>query len=436
MSLPGEDENPTAAVSWNLEAVFNATTLEPDINLAVYDQNQQAIGTARIRPSLDKPFHGWLRLMDASNTSKRKMPLVGEIFVQYICRSSTEVMYRPEDFEILHLIGKGSRGRVYQVRKRDTKRLYAMKVFRKEKILNKHDALRERTILATVSGCSFVTNLKFAFQTTTTLHLVMDFHAGGDLSSHQLRQEKGFFDEATAKFYIAEVILALQNLHEHGIIHCSLRPEDILLGADGHIVLVDFGLAIDNIRGLGGGVGLSEVNEFIAPELYLDSGGYTPVVDFWSLGVVAFELSCGWNPFYGEDAQEICKKICMEKVRFPRNRVSAEFKSFIKVLLHRNPKVRLGADHGCKELKDHPAMADIDWDRLSRKQFDPPFKPQLSSDGDVSYFGTNLTGASSAIAWSDEGAAAITSSQQALFDGFDYAYETALIDDMNSILQL
>lgn len=114
--------------------------------------------------------------------------------------------------------------------------------------------------------------------------------------------------------------------------------------------------------------------------------GYTKLVDFWSLGVLVFEMCCGWSPFYAEDTQQMYKNIAFGKVRFPKDTLSAEGKSFVKGLLNRNPKHRLGAKDDARELKIHPFFDGIDWDALLRKEIPPPFKPVLKSESDVSNF--------------------------------------------------
>ncbi|CAG8383669.1 unnamed protein product [Penicillium salamii] len=117
------------------------------------------------------------------------------------------------------------------------------------------------------------------------------------------------------------------------------------------------------------------------------------MVDFWSLGVLVFEMCCGWSPFYAEDTQQMYKNIAFGKVRFPRDALSTEGRNFVKGLLNRNPKHRLGANGDAKELMEHPFFSDINWDTLCRKQVIPPFKPQLQSDTDTSNFDPEFTNA-------------------------------------------
>jgi protein-serine/threonine kinase len=206
-------------------------------------------------------------------------------------------------------------------------------------------------------------------------------------------QREGRFQEARAKFYIAELILALQHLHDHDIVYRDLKPENILLDANGHVALCDFGLSKANLTQNDTTNTFCGTTEYLAPEVLLDEQGYTKMVDFWSLGVLVFEMCCGWSPFYAEDTQQMYKNIAFGKVRFPRDALSTEGRNFVKGLLNRNPKHRLGANGDAKELMAHPFFHDIDWEALCRKQVIPPFKPQLQSDTDTSNFDPEFTNA-------------------------------------------
>jgi protein-serine/threonine kinase len=164
------------------------------------------------------------------------------------------------------------------------------------------------------------------------------------------------------------------------------------------------------------------------------------MVDFWSLGVLVFEMCCGWSPFYAEETQQMYKNIAFGKVRFPRDTLSLEGRNFVKGLLNRNPKHRLGATDDAEELKRHAFFADIDWDALSKKLITPPFKPQLKSDTDVSYFDPEFTNALNTNGSLNERAAALAKgyatstplspSVQANFQGFTFVDESALEDQM------
>jgi serine/threonine protein kinase SCH9 len=326
--------------------------------------------------------------------------------------------YGPRDFQILKLIGKGTFGQVFQVRKKDTGQIYAMKVLSKKVIVQKKEiahTVGERNILVrtAMTESPFIVGLKFSFQTPTDLYLVTDYMSGGELFWHL--QKEGRFQEARAKFYIAELILALQHLHEHDIVYRDLKPENILLDANGHIALCDFGLSKANLADDSTTNTFCGTTEYLAPEVLLDEHGYTKMVDFWSLGVLVFEMCCGWSPFYAEDTQQMYKNIAFGKVRFPRDALSTEGRNFVKGLLNRNPKHRLGAAGDAEELKKHPFFADVDWDALGKKSLVPPFKPILKSELDVSNFDPEFTNAL------NNGAGSLNARAQALASGVNPA---------------
>ena len=340
----------------------------------------------------------------------------------------------------MKLIGKGTFGQVFQVRKKDTQRIYAMKVLSKKVIVQKKEiahTLGERNILVrtAMTHSPFIVGLKFSFQTPNDLYLVTDYMSGGELFWHL--QKEGRFREDRAKFYIAELILALQHLHQHDIVYRDLKPENILLDANGHIALCDFGLSKANLTKDATTNTFCGTTEYLAPEVLLDEQGYTKMVDFWSLGVLVFEMCCGWSPFYADDTQQMYKNIAFGKVRFQRDALSTEGRNFVKGLLNRNPKHRLGATSDAEELKAHPFFADIDWDALAKKNVVPPFKPKLKSELDTSNFDPEFTNALNGASSLNARAAALVSgidsaqtplspTMQANFKGFTFSDESAM----------
>lgn len=368
------------------------------IDIYVYDRSSQEafLGHVRLHPNLTEDnsnVEGWFK-MEARGPGEEQVS--GEIHLQMKFQKTDKKHYGPDDFQILKLIGKGTFGQVYQVRKKDTQRIYAMKVLSKKVIVQKKEVahtLGERNILVrtAMAESSFIVGLKFSFQTPTDLYLVTDYMSGGELFWHL--QKEGRFHERRAKFYIAELILALQHLHQHDIVYRDLKPENILLDANGHIALCDFGLSKANLTKNDTTNTFCGTTEYLAPEVLLDEQGYTKMVDFWSLGVLVFEMCCGWSPFYAEDTQQMYKNIAFGKVRFPRDALSTEGRNFVKGLLNRNPKHRLGAIDDAEELKAHPFFGDIDWVALSKKNVVPPFKPKLKSVLDTSNFDPEFTNA-------------------------------------------
>lgn len=388
-----------------------------EVDVSVYDESREVflghVRFSRRLSDISKPIDQWFKL-DAKEEGDN---VAGEIHLKIHFEETAKRHYGPEDFQILKLIGKGTFGQVFQVRKRDTQRVYAMKVLSKKVIVQKREVahtLGERNILVrtAMTDSPFIVGLKFSFQTPTDLYLVTDYMSGGELFWHL--QKEGRFQEPRAKFYIAELILALQHLHQHDIVYRDLKPENILLDANGHIALCDFGLSKANLARDDTTQTFCGTTEYLAPEVLLDENGYGKMVDFWSLGVLVFEMCCGWSPFYAEDTQQMYKNIAFGKVRFPRDALSTEGRNFVKGLLNRNPRHRLGANGDAAELKEHPFFADIDWVKLSRKMVVPPFKPKLKSELDTSNFDPEFTNAL-------DGASSLNARAQVLASGIDTA---------------
>ncbi|KAG4424403.1 hypothetical protein IFR04_002459 [Cadophora malorum] len=432
---------------WDTEAVFDVVGSDARVNLTIYDRSSAAeefLGHVDLEANLtendNSPIKGWFPLRGRNDTDTG---LPGEIYVEITFQRTEKKHYGPDDFQILKLIGKGTFGQVYQVRKKDTRRIYAMKVLQKKVIVQKKEVAHtvgERNILVrtAMADSPFIVGLKFSFQTPTDLYLVTDYMSGGELFWHL--QKEGRFDEKRAKFYIAELILALQHLHMHDIVYRDLKPENILLDANGHIALCDFGLSKANLTKNATTNTFCGTTEYLAPEVLLDEAGYTKMVDFWSLGVLVFEMCCGWSPFYAEDTQQMYKNIAFGKVRFPRETLTVEGRNFVKGLLNRNPKHRLGATDDAEELKRHPFFTDIDWDALTKKLITPPFKPKLKSETDTSNFDPEFTnalnGASSLNARAAALAAGVATStplspgMQANFKGFTFVDESSMEEHM------
>ncbi|KAG6833790.1 hypothetical protein H0H87_001222 [Tephrocybe sp. NHM501043] len=385
---------------WKHEVSFDVTSEESLITLNVYDravEDQGFLGTVQVKPILvhDHTVDQWYKLKPFENEVVSGEMRVQITFEQY----KTKRALTPRDFEFLKLIGRGTFGKVFQVRKRDTKRIYAMKVLSKKEIVAKKEVahtIGERKILQRSLDSPFLVGLKFSFQTDSDLYLVTDFKSGGELFWHLQRETR--FSEERARFYIAELVLALEHLHKFDIVyrshvglHRDLKPENILLDATGHVALCDFGLSKADLRSDELTTTFCGTTEYLAPEILLSEQGYSKIVDFWSLGVLLFEMCCGWSPFYAEDTQQMYKNICFGKIRFPKGVINEDGKQFVKGLLNRNPNHRLGASRDAAELKEHPFFKSIDWKALALKQVTPPFKPVVESDESTSNFDPEFT---------------------------------------------
>ncbi|KAG1762313.1 kinase-like domain-containing protein [Suillus occidentalis] len=379
---------------WKHEVSFDVTSEESLVSFNLYDRvaDHLFLGTVQIKPVLihDHTVDQWYKLRPFESEVISGEMRVQITFEQY----KTKRALTPRDFEFLKLIGRGTFGKVFQVRKRDTKRIYAMKVLSKREIVAKKEVahtIGERKILQRSLESPFLVGLKFSFQTDTDLYLITDFKSGGELFWHLQKETR--FSEERARFYIAELVLALEHLHRYNIVYRDLKPENILLDATGHVALCDFGLSKADLRSDELTTTFCGTTEYLAPEVLLDEHGYSKLVDFWSLGVLLFEMCCGWSPFYAEDTQQMYKNICFGKIRFPRNVISEDGKMFVKGLLNRNPKHRLGAQRDAAELKEHPFFSCIDWKALLLKQVTPPFKPVVESDESTANFDPEFTSA-------------------------------------------
>ncbi|GAA5843427.1 hypothetical protein JCM11251_002475 [Rhodosporidiobolus azoricus] len=365
------------------------------LQVQIYDRSieeEMFLGYCEVRPKLvnNHVVDQWFSLAARPGEDH---DVTGEIRVQIRYEKfDARKGLHPNDFDFLRMIGKGTFGRVFQVRKKDTKRIYAMKVLSKREIVAKKEVahtIGERKILQRSSDSPFLLGLKFSFQTETDLYLVMDYKSGGELFHHL--QKEGRFTEDRARFYTAEIVLAFEHLHKFDIVYRDLKPENILLDATGHIVLCDFGLSKPDLPSDALTNTFCGTTEYLAPEVLLDDNGYSKIVDFWSLGVLLFEMCCGWSPFYAEDTQQMYKLICFGKVKFPRGVIGEDGKQFVKGLLNRNPKHRLGAQRDAAELKEHPFFSSIDWDLLAQRKIPPPFKPYVDSDESVANFDPEFT---------------------------------------------
>jgi serine/threonine protein kinase len=385
---------------------------------------------ARLTENDSSLVTGWFKLNGRSDIESGPW---GEVNVELDFQQMERKQWSPADFQILKLIGKGTYGQVYQVQKRDTRRVYAMKVVAKKMIVRQKEVARiigERNILvrATISNSPFVVGLKFAFQTPRELYLVTDYMQGGELFWYL--QKDGRFTEERTKFYVAELVLALQHLHSHGIIYRDMKPENILVDANGHIALSDFSLSKVNSKDDTAN-SFCGTTEYLAPEVLLDEAGSTKMVDFWSLGVLTFEMCCGWSPFWAEDTQQMYKNIAFGKVRFPRDCLTTEGRAFVKGLLKRNPKQRLGVTNGADELKRHAFFSNIDWDALAKKLATPPVKPKVKDSGQTGDFAlassSSLNARAAALASGPVGASTpLSPSMQAAFRGFTFVDEGTL----------
>lgn len=281
-----------------------------------------------------------------------------------------------KDFDVLKLLGRGAFGKVYKVLHKKSRKIFAMKVLRKKNLIKEQQikySLIEKRILEQNSSNPFLLSLYFAFQTVENLYMVIDYCPNEDLSVLLNKQPDSCLEERVVKFYLAEIVLAIEDLHRRNYIYRDLKPENILLDESGHLKLADFGLAAENIR---------SANDFaksfcgspiyISPEILKSKRSYK-TSDYYTMGVVMYELLTGDPPFFNEDIDKLYGLIKKGAFNFPSNKsISESAKDFIRKLISTNPKTRLGAERGIAEIKEHEFFKDINWDKLMRKEIAPP----------------------------------------------------------------
>jgi serum/glucocorticoid-regulated kinase 2 len=280
-----------------------------------------------------------------------------------------------KDFDLLKVVGKGSFGKVMQVRKKDSGKIYALKVLKKDQLVKRKQVAHtktERKVLQEISH-PFIVSLRFAFQNETKLYMVLDYFTGGELFFHL--KSNGRFGEDQAKFYAAEITLALGELHRNTIVYRDLKPENVLLDDEGHVRITDFGLSKDGVTTTNLTNTFCGTPEYLAPEVIRGSG-YGHPVDWWSLGTLTYEMLTGLPPFFNENLHVMYEKIIRGKLAFP-SYISSGAKAFLKATLERDPAKRCGSNGGVDEIKAHPWFSDIDWEKLAAKKVDPPFKPTV-----------------------------------------------------------
>ncbi|XP_015850328.1 ribosomal protein S6 kinase alpha-2 isoform X7 [Peromyscus maniculatus bairdii] len=327
----------------------------------------------------------------ASSSSTEEEGIVKEIDISNHVKEGFEKA-DPSQFELLKVLGQGSYGKVFLVRKvtgSDAGQLYAMKVLKKAtlKVRDRVRSKMERDILAEVNH-PFIVKLHYAFQTEGKLYLILDFLRGGDLFTRLSKEV--MFTEEDVKFYLAELALALDHLHGLGIIYRDLKPENILLDEEGHIKITDFGLSKEAIDHDKRAYSFCGTIEYMAPEV-VNRRGHTQSADWWSFGVLMFEMLTGSLPFQGKDRKETMALILKAKLGMPQF-LSMEAQSLLRALFKRNPCNRLGAGiDGVEEIKRHPFFVTIDWNKLYRKEIKPPFKPAVGRPEDTFHFDPEFT---------------------------------------------
>ncbi len=302
----------------------------------------------------------------------------------------------PEDFQPIQLLGRGSFGEVFLVRHKASGRYYAMKILSKERVVSQNllkYVMTERNVLCYTKH-PFIVGLDYAFQTAERLFLIIEFCPGYSLSSATLCrgdlgrmiQKERKFTEDKARIYTAEILLGLEDLHRRDIIFRDLKPENVVLDAEGHAMLTDFGLSKEGVKDNVSAKSFCGSIAYLAPEI-LRRSGHGKSIDWYLLGLLIYEMLVGIPPYYSSNKDQLFKNIQSAPLKLPYT-LSAEAKSLIVGLLNRNPTKRLGSGPGDgEEIKKHPWFKTMDWDvAMNRglKPMRPLIKPipntTLSSD--------------------------------------------------------
>jgi serine/threonine protein kinase len=295
------------------------------------------------------------------------------------------------DFQPIKLLGRGSFGEVILVRLKSTKKVYAMKILDKKILKMKkqqNHTKTERDLMVKINS-PFIVNIKSAFQDDTNLYLVSEFMQGGDMFFHMHDGQIVIFSHDKTRFYMLELVLALESLHKNNMVYRDLKPENILLDSKGHVKLTDFGLSKILEDEDDKAFTLCGTPQYLAPEVLLKKG-YDKMVDWWSLGCVMYEMLMGRLPFAIKRGM-INLKIYEKKIDFPR-KISNEARDLIEKFLVVNPTERLGyGPNGTDDIKNHPFFNGVDWDLAIQKKYKPPFIPKLKNDVDLRYFDNCFT---------------------------------------------
>ena len=308
-----------------------------------------------------------------------------------IIQSESNTHLKESDFEKLYVLGRGGYSTVYLVRKKDTKKLYSMKTLKKSFIKTNNQinqTLLEKQILSKID-CPFIVKLFYSFQDKEYLYFILEFTQGGDLFFHLNQHIR--LSEKTTVFYSAQIVLALEYLHSNKMIYRDLKPENILICSDGYIKLTDFGLSklLNKFSSLSRT--MCGTPKYFAPEILTSQKGYGIEVDWWSLGVLIYEMLVGTTPFNVPN-QISSADFLLKNPDYSSKFLSENSINIIKAFLEVDNKKRLGyGNEGISNIKKHPFFKDIDWEELYNKKIKPEFVPEFDSDEDVKFFDCEFT---------------------------------------------
>lgn len=364
---------------------------EKPFAFVVRDGNETAL---RLAATSELELAQWLRwineiksLSHGSNHTNDEPPALPPvpknacIVQQHVSNMNQESDATLADFERLKVIGKGSFGKVLLVRKKQTKRVYAIKVLSKRLIVARNEVEHtrsEKSILMKLE-CPFLVALHYVFETPAKLYFVMDYINGGELFFHLHKEKK--FSEERVRFYAAEIVAGLDYLHAAGVIYRDLKPENLLLTNEGHLVMTDFGLSKEGLHDDEDQTATyCGTPEYLAPEI-LSGGSYTKAVDWWAFATLVYEMLTGLPPFYSDDVQTMYNKVLSADLALPPPpAMSTEAGDMLQRLLERDPVLRLAQ---ASAIKQHAFFAPIDFHLLLQRRLQPPWVPDVKGEDDT-----------------------------------------------------
>uniref|UniRef100_A0A3B5R5I2 Protein kinase C n=1 Tax=Xiphophorus maculatus TaxID=8083 RepID=A0A3B5R5I2_XIPMA len=319
-----------------------------------------------------------------------------------------------DDFVLHKMLGKGSFGKVFLAELKRSGKFFAVKALKKDVVLMDDDVectLVERRVLSLAWENPFLTHLYCTFQTKENLFFVMEYLNGGDLMFHIQTCHK--FDLHRATFYAAEIVCGLQFLHSKGIIYRDLKLDNVLLDSDGHIKIADFGMCKENMQDDLQTSTFCGTPDYIAPEILLGQK-YNSSVDWWSFGVLLYEMLIGQSPFHGRDEEELFQSIRTDSPVYP-SWLTKMAKDILVKLFVREPEERLGVKGS---IRQHGFFSSMDWSALEQRQVAPPFRPTLTSPSDCSNFDKEFINEKPKLSCADR--TLINSVDQTMFRNFSF----------------